>query len=176
VLLEQKLSRERLTAPEHSLALGRLLSADQMLSGRIEEVRGETLVTMRLVATATAAVRNYSAAAAAPGIRDFRRLIADLAAKVVNDFPLIDGKITRTSGNSYTADFTGTGLRNGLDVVIYRWGDPVRHPETGRQLGRRAIRVASGIISAVAGSTCSITVAKTEKGRTVKEGDLVITR
>jgi curli biogenesis system outer membrane secretion channel CsgG len=42
VLLEQKLTREKLTSPEHSLAIGRLLAADQVLYGSIEEISGET--------------------------------------------------------------------------------------------------------------------------------------
>jgi len=175
VLLEQKLSREKLTTPAQSIALGRLLAADQLLYGRIEETGRETVVTLRMVATATTVARDFSAAAAAPGARDFRSMITELAARVAADFPLLEGKIIRT-GDSYQADFDSSGLRSGLEVIIYRWGEEVRHPANGRQLGRRAIRIASGTITAVTGRTSSILLSRVEKGRKVNEGDLVITR
>jgi len=176
LLLEQKLSREKLTVPGQSLALGRLLSADEILYGRIEESGEETVVTMRMVATATSATRHYSSAATAAGGREFRRLINDIAARVAEDFPLLEGRITGTAGDLYKADFARTGLRSGLDVIVYRWGDEVRHPATGRQLGRRAVRIASGAVIAVEGTTSSIRLSRVEKGRKVKAGDLVITR
>jgi len=176
VLLEQKLSREKLTMPAQSLESGRLLSADHLLYGRIEEIRGETVVTMRMVATATSATRDYSAAAASAGMREFRRLISDMAARVAADFPLLEGKISRAAGGSYKADFTKAGLRNGLEVIIYRRGDEVRHPATGRKLGRRTVWIASGTVTAVEGNTSSIRLSRVEKDRKVKAGDLVITR
>jgi len=176
VLLEQKLSREKLTMPAQSIALGRLLAADQLLYGRIDETGGETVVTLRIVEASTSAARDYSAAAAAPGAHAFRRLMTGLAARVAADFPLVEGRIIRAAGDSYKADFAGAGLRNGLEVIIYRWGEEVRHPATARQLGRRAIRIASGTITAVTGRTSSLVLSRVEKGRKVNEGDLVITR
>lgn len=176
VLLEQKLSREKLTMPEQSIALGRLLSADQILSARMEEIRGKTVVTIRMVATATSATRDYSVTAEVGGMREFRKLIAQMAAKVAKDFPLLEGKIIKVAGNSYKGDFARSGLRNGLDVIVYRWGEVVSHPETGRQLGRKVIRVASGVITSVEGKTASIQLSRIEKSRPVKEGDLIISR
>lgn len=176
VLLEQKLSREKLTMKEQSIMIGRLLSADQMLYGRIEEIRGETAVTMRMVSTSTSESRNYLLSGEVSGARGFRKLIYEMASKVAMDFPRLEGKIVRSDRDSLKADITGPGLRNGLEVIIYRWGDEVRHPTTGQKLGRRVIRVASGTVTAIEGGTSLISQLKTEKKRAVKEGDLIITR
>lgn len=176
LLLEQKLSREKLTSPDRSVRVGRLLAADQMLHGRIEELGGETVVTLRMVATATSATRDYSASAPAGGMRGFRLLIAGLAAKVAADFPVVSGTVTGTTAKTVTGSFAGQQPRSGLEVVVYRPGEPVRHPETGRILGRRSIRIATGTISAVGGKEASIAVLQTDKGRRITRGDLVVTK
>jgi TolB-like protein len=176
ILLEQKLSREKMTEPEHSIRIGKLLTADQLLYGRIDELNGETVVTMRMVSTSTSASRDYSVSGEVAGAREFRRLISEAASRVEKDFPLLEGRIVGNGRGLFKASFTGVGLRKGLEVTIYRWGEEVRHPATGKMLGRKVVIVAGGTIATVDGGISSITLAKTEKGRKVKNGDLIITR
>lgn len=175
LLREQRLSVSGLTGAQR-VTVGRLLSADQMLSGRIDESGKETVVTVKMVSTSTSATRSYSASGELSGMRDFRRLLSDLAARAAADFPLLHGKITGRAGGVYRSDMTGAGLRSGLEVVVHRPGGDVRHPETGRLLGRRVIRIATGVVGTRQGGVTSISIGRAEKGQQAKVGDLVSTK
>lgn len=177
ILMEQKLAKEKLTDPEYSIKLGKLLSAEAMLAASIKEDSKSVEVVVRVINTETSevmAVKDvYTEDKGSVVVRD---LMDALASKVALGFPLVEGIVIKAerAGELYTDLGTQSGIRKDMGVIIYRKTKEIRHPVTGKSLGWDTVTVGDGRIEDVQ--------AEFSRGRyygakgDVRASDLIITK
>jgi len=104
ILLEQKLSREKLTDPEYSIKVGRLMAADTILATSVAEDRKSVEFTSRVINTETSEIMEvkdvYSEDRSSASIK---QLMDGLASKVAGSFPLVEDLSVKTDKETYQA-------------------------------------------------------------------------
>jgi hypothetical protein len=136
ILQEQKLSRTRLIDEKTALQVGRLLAARGTLVGNFLETRLGIEVVARLIDNETSeilAVKDvYYEFKDRAGLMT---MAESLAIKFHREFPLVDGMIIQKKGKSVFTDLGKGKAKPERRLIVYREGEPVRHPVTGKSLG-----------------------------------------
>ena len=112
-----------------------------------------------------------------PGLRRDRRPHLGSAARslhrpIQKEFPLI-GYVLKKEGDLIWVDFgSDCGIEDGRGVKIFRVGETLRHPKTGKIIAREKKLIAKDQVSEVKESYCIINLGRREAER-VKVGDEV---
>ncbi len=179
ILQEQKLAKEKLTDPEHSVQIGKLISADALVATTVTEGQKSVEIVSRLVNTETAEVmETKDAYIEDKSLAAVKELMDGLAAKLSLGFPVVEGMvIKREKGTVYSDIGRNTGVRNGMGAAIYRRGKEIKHPVTGKSLGWDMTKIGDGIFEDVEDGFSKVRLH--EKGKPAAEiqaKDVIITR
>lgn len=135
VLQEQKLSRSDLVDRRTALELGRLVAAQNILTGSLVETRSGIEIVGRLIDTETSEIMaTEDVYGEDKDLQALRDLAAGMAAKLHRDFPLLDGLVLDRKGKAVFTDLGREEIALGRRLIVYRQR-PVKHPLTGRVLG-----------------------------------------
>ncbi len=134
ILTEHNLTR--LADKRTAIRLGKILTAEGMLFGEIEEGRDYVNVSLRFTDVESSELLYitdvYTEGKGAQAIRWCAR---GLVSKLKRDFPLVQGEIARLEGASIGLDVgKDNALRRGMKLLLYR------ETETGRQHKRTLIK------------------------------------
>jgi len=179
VLQEQKLSKEKLTDPEHSLKIGKLISADAMLATTITEGQKSVEIISRLVNTETAEVMGTKDAYIEDkSLAAIKELMEGLASKLTLGFPVVEGIVVkRDNGTVYSDIDQKSGVHSGMGAAIYRRGKEIRHPVTGKSLGWDMTKIGDGIFEEVGEGFSKVRLHdRTKHSAEIQIKDVVITR
>lgn len=151
ILEELKLSQSGLVDEDKALDAGKILSADCMLFGSILERIDSLEIYARLVDVETtevlAAVDLYGEDVNIDLLRILGRGI-DL--KLSDKLPVVEGIIVQTKGDKIVMDIGGkSGIKTGMRVILFKIGDQVKHPVTGKILGAGLDEVGQARIDSV---------------------------
>ena len=137
VLRELKLSQTDLVDKDAAVKVGRLVAAEGILTGTVQETKNSIEIYARLVNTETSLVLEAKDVyGQEKSLSQIQYLTNGLALKLRNSFPLIEGIVIKTSGNSVFADFgTIQGIKKEMKFIVFRMGEPIIHPITGKELG-----------------------------------------
>ena len=85
--------------------------------------------------------------------------------KLCDELPVAEGTIVHVRGERVITDLgQDSRIKKGMRCIIYREGEPLRHPTTGALLGADAEQLARCVIQNVMDTTSE--VALVEKGAT----------
>ncbi|MDA1043723.1 MAG: hypothetical protein O3C57_00715 [Verrucomicrobia bacterium] len=178
ILTEQKLSMSALSDPRAALQIGKIVTAELFLMGRlIEEANGTTIYLSvvdidqgRVIAGTDVYTEN---------IDDFRNrqyYVSGLARKVEQEFPFIQGRIEDVSGTSVIIDVgSEQGVTRGMRFVVLEGAhadDTLENAnvrfftEQWIQLAIKQTKSSQGVAEVLPGSA----------KRLVQKGDFVVTR
>lgn len=179
ILQEQKLAKEKLTDPEHSVQIGKLISADALVATSITEGQKSVEIVSRLVNTETAEVmETKDAYIEDKSLAAVKELMEGLAAKLTLGFPVVEGMvIKREKGTVYSDIGRGSGVRAGMGAAIFRRGKEIKHPVTGKSLGWDMTKIGDGIFEDVEDGFSKVRLH--EKGKPagdIQARDAIITR
>ncbi|HEY5975969.1 MAG TPA: CsgG/HfaB family protein, partial [Geobacteraceae bacterium] len=178
VLREQKLAADRLTDPEHSVRVGRLVAADAILATTFREDAKSLEVVTRVINTETAevmAVKDvYTEDRSKAAVQ---QQMEGLAAKVAGSFPLAEGMVIGREKRVLLADLGSTAqVRKSMGAIIYRYGKELKHPVTGRSLGRDMVKLGEGWFEEVQAEYSRLRLSDRAKPQEIVVKDLLITR
>ena len=178
ILLEQKLAKEKLTDLKYSIKVGKIMSADSMLATSLKEDAKSLEVISKIINTMTSEVLDvkdvYSEDKSTAAIKE---LMTGLASKIAKSFPLTEGiVIKKGSGEVYTDIGTSTKTRRHTGVILCRKGDEIRHPVTGKSLGRDIINLGEGFIEEIQEGFSKVRLSDKLREKDVKIKDMVITK
>jgi hypothetical protein len=179
ILQEQKLAKEKLTDPEQSLQIGRLLSADALLATNITEGQKSLEIITRLVSTETAEVmetkdvyvENKSLAAV-------KELMEGLASKLTLGFPVVEGLVIKRDKETLYSDLGRySGIRKSMAAAVYRRGKEIKHPVTSKSLGWDMLKIGDGTIEDVQDGFSKVRLnGRTKHQQDIQAKDIIITR
>jgi len=135
ILEEQKLSRTKLFTNHTVLKLGRLVAAQNIITGSILETRKGIEVVARMVDTETteilATVDVYDEV---KDITALRLLAEGMAIKFHRNFPLVDGLVIECKENNIFTDLGRDVINIRRRLIVYR-EEMIKHPLTGKAMG-----------------------------------------
>jgi TolB-like protein/tetratricopeptide (TPR) repeat protein len=143
VLRELKLSQTDLVDPSTASKVGKIVVADAILTGTIYENKGSIEVLTRLVDTETSRILEandvFDEDMSLPGVK---KLTEGLALKYKQSFPLVEGMLIEKDGKSILTDMgSDKEIRQDMGIILFREGDELRHPSTGKILGAEPVEL-----------------------------------
>jgi hypothetical protein len=178
VLAEQSLSQEDIVDPSTAARLGKVVAAECVLAGKLYETEHSVEVYARLVDTETAEVLgSHDVYGEDKSLAGVSRLMEGLATKFRNSFPLVEGIVIKADGDSIVVDIgkkKGVG-RNAM-LVVFKEGEPLVHPVTGKVLGSPTKILGKAKVTEVYDDMAMAEVVYTEKGAQVAPLEQVITK
>jgi hypothetical protein len=179
VLLEQKLTKAKLTDPEHSVKVGRLMSANAIVATSIREDQKSVEIVSRVINTETSEVMEvkdvFSEDKSSSSVRE---LMDGLAAKVASAFPVVEGIVIKKDHGLIYSDIGGRKgrIRKDTAIIIYRRGKEIKHPVTGKSLGWDTVKLGEGRIEDVQEDFSKIKISDKPSPQEINVKDLVITK
>ncbi|MBF0565710.1 MAG: hypothetical protein HQK89_10740 [Nitrospirae bacterium] len=177
VLKELKLSQSDLADPSTAIKAGKLAAAEAILIGSCVETKDSIEIIMRLIDTETSEILSSNDAyGERKSLNDVKALSEVITVKFRNDFPLVEGIVIKESGNGIITDLgLDQKLKKGRKLIIFRAGQVIKHPQTGRILGADTITLGEARVESVQKEFSNAVVTKKPKEQ-LKTTDMVITK
>ena len=172
VLEQQKLGVSGLVDESSASRLGKVLGAKIVITGSVMQFQNIMEVNARIIeveSSSIIAAENVKSTSAAK----LEDLVVQMAEKIIRDFPL-EGYIVQREGNTVLIDLgKRTGVKKGMQFVVYQEGRVIKHPKTGEVLDIERIETGTIEITDVKVKTASAIVQKETSPNAISNGHLV---
>ena len=151
VLQEQEL-RAVLGAQNLDPGLRQIVPADVLAVGKVRRSGDALEIIVQAVSSETSNILAYAdVAGPVANLDDLRVLARDLALRLEQEFPRVSGTVVQapSAERCFTTLSEGDRVRPELPCVVYRFGEPIVHPQTGAVLGRPTQIIARGTLAEV---------------------------
>jgi hypothetical protein len=177
VLAEMKLSKEKLTDPETSVKIGKLIAAAGMIFGQVNQTDKSLEVVARLVDTETGKVLfSQDAYTENLELKALDEMCERLSWKFILAYPLIEGSVVKISGSTVYTDLgKNAGVFSGMQLVVFQLGEEVKLP-SGESLGADTKEIGPAVIASVEDKFSKAEVKNAAVAGKIKAGMKVITR
>lgn len=138
ILQEQKLGLTGIIDQKTASKIGKVLGADAIITGSIVKLKDSVEINSRVVNAQNGSI------IAAENVQAYsedvlRATMDQLTSRIMINFPLT-GYIVNRTDNIITLDLgQGSGLQAGTEFEVFREGEVVKHPKTGKILDIRHI-------------------------------------
>jgi tetratricopeptide (TPR) repeat protein/TolB-like protein len=151
VLEELRLGQTELVDRDSAVKVGKIVTADAIMIGTVYVTKDSLEVLTRLVNTETSAVMEtkdvFDEDTSLPGIKS---LAERLAFKFRQSFPVMEGIVIKKEGDAVLIDIGGKmKVKKDMGLIIFREGEQLRHPVTGRTLGIEPVELGEARVEAV---------------------------
>lgn len=151
VLEELRLGQTELVDRNSAVKVGKIVTADAIMVGTVYVLKDSLEVLTRLVNTETSAVMEtkdvFDEDTSLPGVK---RLAERLAFKFKQSFPVMEGIVIKKEGDAVLVDIGGKmKIKKDMGLIIFREGEQVRHPVTGRTLGVEPVELGEAKVETV---------------------------
>ena len=178
ILAEQSLGSSGVIDATTAAQIGKGIGVDAIIIGSVAATTsGSISIDARVIDTESATIivaeDVYSGSSDAQSVKN---AIENLAKKMTDNLPLVEGYIIRIDGEQVILDVGRVGgLKRGMKCVIYKEGAPVKHPITGEILGKETKVLGEVLVTESFDKYC---VAKTLKnvGGQLSIGDKFLTK
>ncbi|MDZ7362671.1 MAG: hypothetical protein ONB46_18385 [candidate division KSB1 bacterium] len=138
ILAEQKLGLSGVIDVSTAAQIGKGIGADGVVCGSVISGGNAVSIDARLIDTETAAIITAKDAFSnSRSLQNLSQMIAEVAAKIKADLPLLNGYVIGVQGQQLTIDLgMRHGLKKGMKCHIYREGAPIVHPVTNEIIGK----------------------------------------
>ncbi len=139
ILQEQSLGSSGVIDATTAAQIGRGIGVDGIIIGSVAAAAsGSISIDARVIDTESAAIivaeDIYSGSSDAQSVKN---AIENLANKIVEELPLVEGYIIRIDGSEVILDVGRRGgLKRGMKCIVYKEGAEIKHPITGEVLGK----------------------------------------
>jgi len=181
ILAEQELSAA-LGSRDERLALGKLVPAEVMFIGRVRRDAATIEIVLEAISTETGLfVARADVAGQADDLDELRMLVHDLALRVVQEFPRVQGHVALVrSPNSFISNLCNTHrVRESMKYVVFRYGAMIVDPVTGENLGRDTEILGDALVQSVDDKKSLAELLPKEnepESEKIREGDQVVTK
>ena len=133
VLQEQKIGVSGLVDESSASKLGRVLGAKIVITGSLMEYQGVVEANARIIEVETSSIIAAENVKSTSAVK-LEDLVVQMAEKIIRDFPL-EGYIVQREGNRVLIDLGNrTGVKPGMQFIVYQEGRVIKHPKTGEVL------------------------------------------
>jgi hypothetical protein len=139
VIAEQSLGQTGVLDAATAAEIGKGIGVDAIVIGSVAATASGALsIDARVIDTESAAIIvAHDAYTSSSDAQSVKNAIENLARKITESLPLVEGYIIKIDGNQLILDVgRNGGLKKGMKCVIYKEGAPIKHPITGEVLGK----------------------------------------
>jgi len=166
-LAEQELSAA-LASKKSKLALGKLVSAEMMITARIRRDQESIEIVLEGTSTETA-VRTLPKVDVAGPYAELDQLIEALGVRLVQELPRAQGTVLQWASPEITMDLNASqGIRDSLKCLVFRTENVVNE-KTGEVRGAKPIVLGEGLIDSVSARFSTAKALPTEENPDVSK-------
>jgi len=178
VLQELKLSQTDLVDPATAAKIGKLVAAEGILIGAVTETPLALEVFVRLIDVETAVVLAAEDVYGEDlGFKAVGTLMEGLAGKFRHRFPLLEGVVVKAEGKRVFVDLgSKQAIKRYMKLILFREGEVLKHPDTGRVLGADTETLGEARIEEVSEDLSQATLLAPTTSAAVKQLDRAITK
>ncbi|MDI6809864.1 MAG: CsgG/HfaB family protein [Candidatus Eisenbacteria bacterium] len=177
LLKEQKLGMTGVIDASTAAQVGKNIGVEGIFLGSVSLSGNLASIDARLIDTASGSIlsaRDVSSSTST--IENVKKMVDDLVQKVANDIPILAGTVIQVEGDLVYLDIgSNRGTRKGMKFVIYREGEPIKHPVTGEVLGTKIEELGDVAITEPMDRMCAALVVR-RIGGTIEVGSKAITK
>jgi hypothetical protein len=181
ILTEQELSAA-LGSRDERLALRRLRPAEVLFIGKVRRDVNTIEIILEAISTETGLfVARADVAGSANDLDELRMLVQNLALRVVQEFPRVQGHVAlvRSPGSFISNLCKAHRVRESMKYVVFRYGPTIIDPVTGDNLGRDTEILGNALVQSV-DEKKSLAELLADDGKReselIREGDQVVTK
>jgi TolB-like protein len=178
VLAEQSLGQSGIVDATTAAEIGKGIGVDAIIIGSVAAApSGALSIDTRVIDTESAAIivaqDAYTGSSDAQSVKN---AVENLARKITESLPLVDGYVIRIDGPELIIDVgRNGGLKKGMKCIIYREGAPIKHPITGEILGKETNIIGEVLVTDAFDKYSVVKQLKTMSG-VISIGDKFITK
>lgn len=172
IIEEQKLGMSGLIDQGSTAQLGKILGVKTIISGSVLLFQEYVEVNARIINVNTGSI------VAAENLRSanpekLKEAIENLTAKIVKNFPLT-GYIVKKRESSVLIDLGASGgLHPGMEFIVFKEGEAIKHPKTGEVLDVEQIRTGKIKVVEIGANTATAEILEVEPNQEIRYGQLV---
>ncbi len=172
IIEEQKLGMSGLIDQGSTAQLGKILGVKTIISGSVLLFQDHIEVNARIINVNTGSI------VAAESLRSanpegLQQSIETLTAKIVKNFPLT-GYIVKKRESTVLIDLGASGgLQPGMEFMVFKEGETIKHPKTGEVLDVEQIRTGKIKIVEIGANTATADILEVEPNQEIRYGQLV---
>lgn len=158
-----------------------IVPTDLMVVGMVRRDAASIEIILQAINPETSQLAGYvDVAGPAESKDDLRALVADLALRLTQEFPRVQGHVVGVQSDARIfADLAHADrIRPRMKCLVFRYGAPIVHPGTGQELGRPTEILAEGWFNDVADALSEVRLNAGQKGGipAIEVQDFVITK
>lgn len=172
IVNEQKLGLTGLIDENSSAQLGKILGVKTIISGSVLQFQESVEVNARIINVASGSI------VAAENIRsssgdNLKKLIELLTARIMKNFPLTGYVVKKSEGRVLIDLGNESGLQLGMQFIVYKEGEVIKHPKTGEVLEVEQIRTGLIEITEIRSNIAAGKIVLEKQGEEILYGQLV---
>ncbi len=179
VLEEQTLGQTGIIDVTSAAQIGKGQGLDAIVLGSVAaSTSGAISIDARVIDTESAAIivaqDIFSGSSDAQSVKN---AVENLAKKITEDLPLIEGYVIKIDGESLILDVgRNGGLKKGMKCHVYREGKEIKHPITGEILGKETNILGELLCTEVFNKYSVSRILNKEIGSVISLGDKFLTK
>lgn len=172
VLQEQKIGVSGLVDESSASKLGRVLGAKIVITGSLMEYQGVVEANARIIEVETSSIIAAENVKSTSAVK-LEDLVVQMAEKIIRDFPL-EGYIVQREGNQVLIDLGNrSGVKPGMQFVVYQEGRVIKHPKTGEVLDIERIETGTIQVKDVKNKTADGVILHESTPSAISNGQMV---
>jgi TolB-like protein len=174
ILYEQKLGMSGILDETTATKIGKLLGVKIIISGSVLKLQNILEINARIIDVETASIiaaENVKSSAAV----QLQDLVVRMSRKIIKNFPLEGYIVSRKTGKWRVSIDLGrlAGVKEGMDFIVYKEGQIIRHPKTKEILDVETIETGKIIITKVRDKISKADIVEETTPGAVKFGQMV---
>jgi TolB-like protein len=178
-LRELKLSTTDLADKTKALQVGKIIAAEGILTGTVNETKNSIEIYARLINTETSGLMDAKDVYAEDkNLAQIQFIANGLAWKFKHSFPLVEGIVIKAAGKEVYADFgSASRVKKDMKFIVFREGEIMVHPVTGKKLGAETKELGQArVITVLEDMTVGKLIAEVIAGEQIQVKDKIITK
>lgn len=172
IISEQKLGMTGLINESSSTQLGQILGVKTIITGSVLQIDQKIEVNARIINVKTGSIVAAENIQSNKG-NNLQDVVAMLTARIVKNFPLT-GYIVKKRDKTVLIDLgAASGLQRGMDFIVFKEGEVIKHPKTGEVLEVEQILTGKIRITKIRANVANADIIKEEDNQEILYGQLV---
>lgn len=172
ILGEQKLAMTGVVDASSATQIGKLLGVKVIITGSVMKFRDITEINARIIDVESASIiaaENIKSGAT----EGLQVMVVEMSQKIMKNFPL-EGYVVNRSSDSVTLDLgIRTGVKTGMQFIVFKEGQVIKHPKTGEVLDVERIQTGTVTITEIMQKICKAQIDEEVSPGSVDYGQLV---
>ena len=133
IVEEQKLAMSGILDDTTATQIGKLLGVQTIISGSVLKLQNILEINARIIDVETASIKAAENVKSTAAVR-LQDLVVQMSEKIIKNFPLQGYVVSKSEKRVFIDLGRYAGAKVGMQFVVYKEGEIIRHPKTGEVL------------------------------------------